>query len=127
VILHEADPDTFRAAIQSTAEALSIREVYVEKDYRVTLLLKRLSLQSFKRDIVFKGGTLHRYPRIAGGEDFGQATDKLILEINSFADPDPAGAREIRSYIGDHLAKVAPESLSEYELAPFSICVPSES
>jgi hypothetical protein len=185
-MLHEAEGSLFRDAIQSTAEALSIREVYVEKDYWVTLLLKRLSVQPFKNDIVFKGGTslskaykicdrfsedvdlavvnrsrtdnqlkefirkvektlaaspfealadpavskgsrfrktVHRYPRITGAGDFGQATDKLVLEINSFADPDPAGDREVCSYIGEHLTKVASASVSEYELSPFSVCV----
>lgn len=54
--LHENKQD-FRDAIQATSEKLKIRAVYVEKDYWVSLLLKRLSLHSDASELVFKGGT----------------------------------------------------------------------
>lgn len=40
--LHEFKKD-FRDLISATSQHLNIREVYIEKDYWVTYLLKRLS------------------------------------------------------------------------------------
>ncbi len=50
-------PDIFSELIQATAQKYSIPEVYVEKDYWVTVALKRLSESAYAEDIVFKGGT----------------------------------------------------------------------
>ena len=52
-----ATPDVFSELIQATAEKYSIPEVYVEKDYWVTIALKRLSESAYAERIVFKGGT----------------------------------------------------------------------
>ncbi|MBN8540785.1 MAG: nucleotidyl transferase AbiEii/AbiGii toxin family protein [Deltaproteobacteria bacterium] len=54
--LHQNKQD-FRDAVQATAENLKIRAVYVEKDYWVSLLLKRLSTHPKSSELVFKGGT----------------------------------------------------------------------
>ena len=54
--LHE-DTDGFLAAIEKTSESLKIREIFVEKDYWITYVLKRLSDSDFRDDVVFKGGT----------------------------------------------------------------------
>ena len=54
--LHE-NKDVFRDAIRAASEHLGIRDVFVEKDYWVTLILKRLSQSQFKNGVVFKGGT----------------------------------------------------------------------
>lgn len=54
--LHTAKDD-FKDLITATAQAMNIREVYVEKDYWVTFLLKRLTQVANKDRIVFKGGT----------------------------------------------------------------------
>jgi hypothetical protein len=40
--------DDFRDLITATAQAMNIREVYVEKDYWVTFLLKRLTQAATK-------------------------------------------------------------------------------
>lgn len=45
------------AAIRATSEYYKINPVFVEKDYWITLVLKRLSESKFKNDVVFKGGT----------------------------------------------------------------------
>jgi len=45
--------DTIRAASQQ----LNINEVFVEKDYWITLVLCRLSKSKFSAETVFKGGT----------------------------------------------------------------------
>jgi hypothetical protein len=54
--LHESKSD-FRDLIAATAQQMNIRDVYVEKDYWVTLLLKRLSQHPESGRIIFKGGT----------------------------------------------------------------------
>lgn len=54
--LHENEED-FKDAIQATAEKLEIRDIFIEKDYWVTFVLKELSKSDLKDDVVFKGGT----------------------------------------------------------------------
>ena len=54
--LHE-DKDAFRELITYTAGALNVPEVYVEKDYWITRILRFLSNSEFRDDFIFKGGT----------------------------------------------------------------------
>ena len=54
--LHENKQD-FQDAIQATSESLGIRDIFIEKDYWVTYILKQLSESEFKDEVVFKGGT----------------------------------------------------------------------
>lgn len=54
--LHE-DEKLFRQAVQATADQLKIKDIYVEKDYWVTLALHRIFLSEAANFAVFKGGT----------------------------------------------------------------------
>lgn len=54
--LHKNKED-FKALIKLTADYFKITEVYIEKDYWVTLILKNLSKSEYKDQIIFKGGT----------------------------------------------------------------------
>ena len=54
--LHES-LDIFLELIQATATDRSIPSIYVEKDYWVTRVLKRLSESEYREAVVFKGGT----------------------------------------------------------------------
>lgn len=56
MVLHK-DLENFKALISLTAKDMGILEFYIEKDYWVTYILKKLSSSSFKNDVVFKGGT----------------------------------------------------------------------
>lgn len=56
MILHK-DLENFKALISLTAKDMGILEFYIEKDYWVTYILKKLSSSSFKNEVVFKGGT----------------------------------------------------------------------
>ncbi len=47
----------FEAAIRAASDHFSIRETFVEKDYWVTFILKRLSQSENRDKVVFKGGT----------------------------------------------------------------------
>lgn len=53
--LHKENRELFRDAILLASQKLEIGEDIVEKDYYVTLILKKLS--AIKYPVVFKGGT----------------------------------------------------------------------
>ncbi len=185
--LHQ-NKEAFTQAILATAEYFKIREVFVEKDYWVTYVLKNLSQSKFKDKIVFKGGTslskayrlinrfsedidlaivqsdettgnaiknlikevekeitkglteLHiegitskgskfrktvfEYPIIIDGGDFGQAQDKLLVEINSFATPHPYSEMDVQSMIADFLLQNnRKDAIESNELHSFSVNV----
>ena len=54
--LHK-NQEEFKKLIQLAADELDIRQVYIEKDYWVTYVLKELSQSNFCEDVAFKGGT----------------------------------------------------------------------
>lgn len=166
--------ELFRQAILSTAEHFNIRDIFIEKDYWVTYVLKNLSQSKHKDKVVFKGGTslskayriinrfsedidlaiigadefsgsaikklikevedhttkglteivddatskgskfrktVFEYPRIIDGNNFGQAKDKLLVEINSFANPHPYSEMPIQSIIADFLVQTDKKSV----------------
>ena len=186
--LHQ-NPEVFRDAITATAEALQIRDVYVEKDYWVTLVLYRLAHSPYLEQAIFKGGTslskaynlierfsedidlainapegmtnnqvmqlirkiskeitkdmvevddphrtskgsrfrktLHDYRASVQG-DYGQATDKILVEINSFASPNPHQLMPIKTYISQFMAQRGLlDMIRQYELEPFEVNVVS--
>ena len=47
----------FLFAIEKTSESLKIREAFIEKDYWITYLLRKLATSDFKNELAFKGGT----------------------------------------------------------------------
>lgn len=51
------DKDLFQDAVLITAQQKGIREIYIEKDYWVTLALKTIFADAIGEDVVFKGGT----------------------------------------------------------------------
>jgi len=53
MILHK-DRKMFRESIQATAQHMGIPEVYIEKDYWVSLVLKELFTSELSNQIVFK-------------------------------------------------------------------------
>lgn len=54
--LHTNDT-LFKNAITATTQQISIPEVYIEKDYWITLALKTIFSTDNTKDAVFKGGT----------------------------------------------------------------------
>lgn len=54
--LHE-NPELFSDAIQAASDFKNLREVYIEKDYWVTLALHAIFHSEYKDVVVFKGGT----------------------------------------------------------------------
>jgi hypothetical protein len=64
--------------IQLASDELEIRQVYIEKDYWVTFVLKELSQSKFCEDVVFKGGTsLSKAHKIA--DRFSEDIDLVLL------------------------------------------------
>lgn len=186
--LHQ-NPEVFRDAITATAEALQIRDLYVEKDYWVTLVLYRLAHSPYVEQAIFKGGTslskaynlierfsedidlavnapegmtnnqvmqlirkiskeitkdmveiddphrtskgsrfrktLHDYGASVQG-DYGQATDRILVEINSFASPNPHQPMPIKTYISQFMAQRGLlDLIRQYGLEPFEVNVVS--
>ncbi len=61
--LHEYK-NAFEGAIVAAAQHFGIAEIYVEKDYWVTIALKQIFADKNSRDIaVFKGG--HHFPSVS--------------------------------------------------------------
>ena len=75
--LHRKKAD-FTAAIQTAAKHFKIREVFVEKDYWVTYVLKNLANSQYSDKVVFKGGTsLSKAYKVA--ERFSEDIDLAIV------------------------------------------------
>jgi hypothetical protein len=182
------DKTTFSEAIQATSDKLNILPVFIEKDYWITLVLKRLSESKHNDSVVFKGGTslskgyklidrfsedidiavinipemtanmvktlirdvekdivedlteiadspnaskgsrfrksVFTYPKSGDARFYQGVSDKLIIEINSFANPFPFEKRDINSLIGlSLLLNNQNELINKYGLIPFSINV----
>ncbi len=68
--------------------------------------------------------TVYQYPRHVAGEYFGQATPKLILEVNAFTEPEPFELKELQTMIAEALTSIGKEDLiKSYALESFSINV----
>ena len=182
------DKTSFSAAIQATSDKLNILPVFIEKDYWITLVLKRLSESKYNNSVVFKGGTslskgyklierfsedidiavlnfpemtgnkvktiihdvekniakdlseiensqitskgsryrksVYSYPKTGDARFYQVISDKLIIEINSFANPFPYEKREINSLISLSLTLNHQNDLIiKYGLLPFVINV----
>jgi predicted nucleotidyltransferase component of viral defense system len=56
MMLH-TEKQLFETAIKETGDSLGIKDYFIEKDYWISLLLKRLSESRYVDSVVFKGGT----------------------------------------------------------------------
>ena len=75
-----------------------------------------------------KGGryrkTVYQYPRQTEGQDFGQASPELLVEVNAFTHPEPFQKVELQSLIAEALVKLEkPELIEQFSLEGFSINV----
>ena len=72
--------------------------------------------------------TVYQYPRSIDGDSFGQASPELIVEINSFTNPEPFESRKLQTLIAEVLAQInQSELIAQYSLEDFSINVLSVS
>lgn len=189
--LHTAESKIFSDAIRAASEHLKINQVFVEKDYWITLVLSRLSKTKYVNETVFKGGTslskgfglINRFSEdvdiaiinaadktgnvvkniirtvekeitaelkevnleevTSKGSRFRKSVfkyssidkqyknNRLIIEINSFANPFPYQQCTIKSFIYDFLKatnnsgnpSLREKYIEQYELQPFTINV----
>lgn len=183
MMLHQ-DMKLFSETIRAASQHLNINQVFVEKDYWITLVLSRLAQSPYPSDAVFKGGTslskgyqlierfsedvdlaiinnqhrsgnevktiirnlekaitrdLNEMPAesiTSKGSQFRKSlftynttektntNNKLIVEINSFANPFPFQPRLISSFIFDFLKQTGNETyITLHKLQPFEVNV----
>jgi predicted nucleotidyltransferase component of viral defense system len=181
--LHD-DPKAFDQVIRLASEKLNINPVFIEKDYWITLLLKRLSESKYAHQVVFKGGTslskghqlISRFSedvdlavisedgqsgskiktlirtvekelthglkeqyiegQTSKGSRFrkslfeynttlkGNTSNRLIIEINSFANPFPYAQHTIHAFIADYFRESGNERfIGEYGMDSFEVNV----
>lgn len=77
--------ELFKDAIQATAQDLKLREIYVEKDYWVTLALFEIFNSDLGKEVVFKGGSsLSKCYKVI--ERFSEDIDLVILKHKGDSD-----------------------------------------
>jgi hypothetical protein len=178
--------NSFKAAIQATSDRLNIPPVFIEKDYWLTLVLKRLAESEYRTSVVFKGGTslskgfrlidrfsedidiavidvsgrtgnqvktlirevekrisvdlaetidssltskgsrfrksVYTYPTVTDTRIIPGISNKLIIEINSFANPLPYKGKSIESLIAESLSlNNQPDLIEKFDLNPFPV------
>lgn len=178
------EKNLFHELINLTAVELKINPLFIEKDYWITVVLKRLSESKFESESVFKGGTslskgyglIERFSedvdiaiindnaktgneikniirtiekemtkdlselQVAGvtskGSRFRKSvfeyestnaknqSNKLIVEVNSFANPFPFNRLVIKSLMFDFLTQSKNEKyIEQFNLEPFEVNV----
>src|SRR4051812_39488414 len=76
--LHE-NPELFRDAVLAAAQQFGIQEIYIEKDYWVTVALETIFKSEMAGQAVFKGGTaLSKCYRLI--ERFSEDIDIVVLQ-----------------------------------------------
>ena len=180
------DTQAFSNAIQASSDYHNIPPSFIEKDYWITLSLKRLAESLYSKTVVFKGGTslskgfriinrfsedidiavidaskypgsklkrlirdvekaisvdltevdvpgisskgsrfrktVFSYPKTGDTRLQRQVSDRLIIEVNSFANPFPFERRSIDSFIMDFLrASGNKNAIDKYALTPISL------
>ena len=178
--------NVFNSLVKETADFFGIREVFIEKDYWITLVLKRLAHCEYSGSVVFKGGTslskgyklidrfsedvditiinvaemtgnqvktlirnvekaisvdltevdtpgvtskgsqfrksVFTYPVSGDARLYQGVSNKLIIETNSFANPNPYVNLEIKSLISEFLESSGRKDLIEkYDLQSFNL------
>jgi len=102
--LHE-NRDLFREAVIATSQQIGIREIFVEKDYWVTVALHHIYASDIGKHAVFKGGT-------ALSKCFGLirrfSEDIDLVVVREGSETPNQLKNKIRS-ISDHVSKALPE------------------
>ncbi|MDE0305906.1 MAG: nucleotidyl transferase AbiEii/AbiGii toxin family protein [Albidovulum sp.] len=68
--------------------------------------------------------TAHAFPIRSDSMALGQVASTILVEINAFAEPDPAMMMPVASLVGEHLNALGQDDLiDEFRLRPFNILV----
>ena len=104
MILHE-DEKMFQDAIVATAQYFKIPEVYIEKDYWVSLVLKGLFASEISSQVVFKGGTsLSKCHHLI--ERFSEDIDLVVFRVGN--ETDNQLKRKLKT-VGKVVGEIVPE------------------
>lgn len=104
-------------------------------DARRRRLLKEIE-QAVTQDIQYKKGhpleskhsrfrkTAYAFPTLTNATELGQVADTILLEINTFADPEPSSTMPIATLIHDFLNETGRVDLiRQHDLEPFDVLV----
>lgn len=90
--------ELFTQAITATAQQMRIPEIYIEKDYWLTLALKTIFQSELTTDVVFKGGTaLSKCYRLI--ERFSEDIELVVIKHEGENDNQSQTFLKIRSSI----------------------------
>ena len=68
--------------------------------------------------------TAHAFPTLTDAIELGQVSNVIVIEINTFTDPEPSAMMPIATIIHDFLSHIdRADLISEYLLEPFNISV----
>ncbi len=68
--------------------------------------------------------TVYQYPRSIEGGNFGQASPELLIEVNTFTNPEPFETRELQTFIAEVLTeKGETDLIAQYVLEGFPVNV----
>lgn len=108
--LHE-NTNLFRQAVQITAQQMRIADIYVEKDYWVTLALHTIFHSEIGSEAVFKGGTaLSKCFGII--ERFSEDIDLVVLNNEETGNQLKKKLKRITNVVGDKLEEIQIEGIT---------------
>lgn len=106
------DERSFKALITNTANFLQMNQAFIEKDYWVTFVLKKLSKSQYKDNFIFKGGTsLSKAHKII--ERFSEDVDLAVIINESLSN------NQLKKLI-DNTSKELTKDLEEVYLDGFT-------
>jgi hypothetical protein len=108
--LHE-DKKLFSQAIRATAQQLGIAEIYIEKDYWVTLALHLIFKDKIGKETVFKGGTALSkcYGLI---ERFSEDIDLVVIQNDNVGSQLKKKLKAITSKVAEKLEETELEGIT---------------
>ena len=97
--------ELFNQAIKATAQQMSLKESYIEKDYWVTLALYSLFTNAISKNLVFKGGTsLSKCYAII--ERFSEDIDLVLLDVEGLSGNQK---KELIKQVSKNIESILPE------------------
>ncbi|QEC78974.1 nucleotidyl transferase AbiEii/AbiGii toxin family protein [Mucilaginibacter ginsenosidivorax] len=106
------NPELFKDAITATAQQMKIAEIYVEKDYWVTLALKTIFESEIGKEAVFKGGTaLSKCYKLI--ERFSEDIDLVVLRHEGESDNQlKTKIRNLTNLVGTVMPEIEVEGIT---------------
>ncbi|WP_374950158.1 nucleotidyl transferase AbiEii/AbiGii toxin family protein [Mucilaginibacter sp.] len=104
--------ELFKDAITATAQQMKIAEIYVEKDYWVTLALKTIFASEIGKEAVFKGGTaLSKCYKLI--ERFSEDIDLVVLRREAETDSQlKTKIRDLSKLVGTVMPEIEVEGIT---------------